>query len=283
MVWAVATVLHQETGRVDCTKSHDCDGLPSWLRQPWWSQQPSCPVTGPSYTKCLRETPWYGRGCCNVSAGACYRFSLSAWLQPVAVVVPLMFGSFLALPASMLLSATLCCRAGPLGTVRVGRVNVGSKDESEDVTAFDRFMFFALGLFPLVLEVFLDFNGIVQYILTGNFQFALVSTSIFAMSVIQQLRRGVPKKFWHAAIESMHCAHATDDLEVIMLSQRSVESATQLMLQYYAFAFVTSSEFAIGSFLFSMALKLKGVADAVYDLTELDLYHVTMQDVKKTT
>eukprot|EP00438_Fugacium_kawagutii_P030385 Skav226482 [mRNA] locus=scaffold4441:94559:94873:- [translate_table: standard] len=94
------------------------------------------------------------------------------------------------------------------------------------------------------------------------------------MSIAQQLRRGILQKFLQATSESLRQASATDDLEMIMLSEKSTEAATQLMLQYYAFRFVTSSELAIWSFLPSMALSLKGVADAAYYLVELDLYQL---------
>ena len=125
----------------------------------------------------------------------------------------------------------------------------------------------------------MDLNGILQFVLTGNFMFAIVSAGIFAMSIIQ-LHRGFVQKFWQAAIESMHRGQASNDLEAAMLSVQSTEAATQLMLQYYAFQFVTSSQFAIWSFLFSMALSLKGVAEAVYYLIELDLYQVSTRKVK---
>eukprot|EP00438_Fugacium_kawagutii_P021363 Skav220325 [mRNA] locus=scaffold972:268049:269023:- [translate_table: standard] len=310
--WAAAQVdfFAYSEALPKCSKSHNCDGLPPWLRKPWWSHEATCPVTGDSYTECLAKMPWYLRANCNLSAGQCYLDSLPQWGLALSVFPlswyfegycnrcncnqwagqcflsywftmvagrPLTFGPLVALLVSLLLSAALWRGAGAIGQqVRVGREK-NSKDESDQVTLFKRVKFVALDLFPLVLDVFLDLNGNLQYVLTGNFQFALVSAGIFAMSTAQQLRRGVLHKFWQAASESMQRAHATDDLQVIMLSEKSTEAATQLMLQYYAFQFVTSSELAIWSFLFSMALSLKGVAEAAYYLVELDLYHKIAQ------
>eukprot|EP00438_Fugacium_kawagutii_P021364 Skav220326 [mRNA] locus=scaffold972:275191:276114:- [translate_table: standard] len=304
MVWTTLQLLEGEKSamgkkifnfpalvQVACSRSHYCEGLPPWLRHPWWSREEQCPVTGKSYADCLGRLPWYFRGICNMRAGQCYQDALPQWARFVAAGGPMAFGPFLALPASLLLSYCIS-KAMDAEGLEISRseetessedesalVDINSK-ESEDVTVFKRLKFFTFDLFPFVFDVFLDLNGILQFILTGNFQFAIVSTGIFAMSIAQQLRRGILHKFWQAAIESMHRAHATDDLEVIMLSEKSVEAVTQLMLQYYAFYFVTSSEFAVWSFLFSMALSLRSVADAVYYLIELDLFHVISSQSK---
>eukprot|EP00438_Fugacium_kawagutii_P023107 Skav229773 [mRNA] locus=scaffold519:29455:30642:+ [translate_table: standard] len=283
--WAYGSV--QTAPYIPCTESHDCKGLPHWLRQPWWSENAKCPVTPYNYNNCMQQLPKYLQGTCNARAGRCYLSENCApWLRVVAGAC-LAIGPLLALPASLLLSAALCAlfpgdlenTKGPQRAEPVELVEASSGEESEKVNVVERLKFFlkqlrffGLTLSPFVLDVFSDLNGILQFILTGNFYFAMLSSSIFAMSVAQQLRIGFLGNFWQTAVESLRQARSTRELQAMMLSEKSVEAAAQLLLQYYAFEFVTSSEFAVCSFVCSMALSLKGVAEAVYNLIELGLY-----------
>lgn len=177
--------------------------------------------------------------------------------------------------ASLLLSAALCGSPAPLQQVqeRVGQAEIDSSDESKDVTLFDQCMFFCWTTNPFELNVRCYPLCTLVYIFTGNFMFAMVSAGIFAMYMAQQLRRGVLLKFRQASDESMRQAHATDDLEVIMFSEKSVEAAAQLMFQCYAYNFVTSSNLGTMVLDFSQILCLQLLAQAVYNWIELDLYH----------
>eukprot|EP00435_Cladocopium_sp_Y103_P003294 s4584_g1.t1 len=125
---------------------------------------------------------------------------------------------------------------------------------------------------PFYLDFALDMSGIVQCILTGNYIFAVVSAMIFFMSLYQQVARGAISKLWKATCESLEIGESTDELEMIMLSEKLVEAPLQLMVQFYAFPFVTASKFAGFSFLCSLALSLKSVAEATYWLVELKLH-----------
>ena len=50
--------------RPSCMASADCQGLPPWLKQPWWSNA-TCRVTPVWYNQCLEEQAFYLRGWCN--------------------------------------------------------------------------------------------------------------------------------------------------------------------------------------------------------------------------
>lgn len=96
---------------------------------------------------------------------------------------------------------------------------------------------------------------------------------IFFASLSQQLSRGAISKLWNATCESLKISQSTDDLEMIMLSEKSVEAPLQLLLQFYAFPFVTSSDVAVFSYICSLLLSLKSVAEAAYWLAELKLHN----------
>lgn len=158
-------------------------------------------------------------------------------------------------------------RDGPERELRLST----SDEPQEGSTTRGKVVFFVSTLLPFFVDVVSDVNGVIQYILTGNFFFALASVGIFLMSLRQQIRRGAAKGFLTASMESMHRGEATDDLELLMLSELSVEAPLQLLLQLYAFPFLKSSEFAVISFLLSIFLSLTSVAGAAYTLVELDL------------
>ena len=147
----------------------------------------------------------------------------------------------------------------------------GEVEEPKEASTLDQIKFFLLTLLPFLAGFFLDANSLVQFIRTGNFQFALVSAAIFVMSIWQQIKRGAFQKLLSSCKESLQAGKATDDLELIMLSEKSVEAPLQLMLQWYAFIFVTSDEFAVWSFFVSIVFSFKSVAEAVYSLVELNL------------
>ena len=155
-------------------------------------------------------------------------------------------------------------------------MNVSKSSELVPVGASftNQALFFFSTIGPTVLDVFSDVNGIVQFVLTGNFMFAVASAFIFAASLYQQVKRGAIKNFYKACAESLSQGAATDELEMIFLSEKTLEAPLQFLIQIYTVMFVTSSEFAVGSFCFSLALSLYGMAGAAFDLIELDLWPV---------
>eukprot|EP00435_Cladocopium_sp_Y103_P072040 s278_g39.t1 len=170
-----------------------------------------------------------------------------------------------------LLDLCTCC-AKQLGEVPSTRTAPALNTAGE--AGWGKKTFYALmTVGPFFLDVGLDVNGILQYVLTGNFKFAAVSAMIFCMSLHQQVARGAISKLWNATLKSLKIGESTDDLEKIMLSEKAVEAPLQLFLQFYAFPFVTASEVAVFSFLCSLALSLKSVAEATYWLAELKLHN----------
>eukprot|EP00435_Cladocopium_sp_Y103_P050888 s1251_g15.t1 len=254
--------------RAECESSHHCEELPPWLKQPWWSNaDATCSVKPSWYNRCLEEQPFYLRGWCNFLAGNCYLRDLPQWLVSGALG-PLFFCPMVTTLASVLLEIVLCCKSEILELDQ--DVPLKMKQELE-VTSKAKFRFLMIVLLPFLLDVLSDINGIMQFIRTGNLWFAAVSTSIFVFSGWQQVRRGALQRVLRASVESFLHGKASDELELILLSEKSVEAPLQLYLSYYSFPFITSSQFAIYSFFFSMGLSVKSLAEAAYFLVELNL------------
>jgi hypothetical protein len=253
--------------RAECESSHHCEELPPWLTQPWWSNA-TCSVKPSWYNRCLEEQPFYLRGWCNFLAGNCYLRDLPHWLVNGALG-PLFFCPMVTTLASVLLEIMLCCKSETLDLDQ----HMPRKEMKQDleVTSKAKFRFLMVILLPFLLDVLSDINGIMQFIRTGNLWFAAVSTSIFVFSGWQQVRRGALQRVLRASVESFQHGKASDELELILLSEKSVEAPLQLYLSYYSFPFITSSQFAIYSFFFSMSLSVKSLAEAAYFLVELNL------------
>jgi len=253
--------------RAECESSHHCEELPPWLKQPWWSNA-TCSVKPSWYNRCLEEQPFYLRGWCNFLAGNCYLRDLPHWLVNGALG-PLFFCPMVTTLASVLLEIMLCCKSETLDLDQ----HMPRKEMKQDleVTSKAKFRFLMVILLPFLLDVLSDINGIMQFIRTGNRWFAAVSSSIFVFSGWQQVRRGALQRVLRASVESFQHGKASDELELILLSEKSVEAPLQLYLSYYSFPFITSSQFAIYSFFFSMSLSVKSLAEAAYFLVELNL------------
>ena len=113
---------------------------------------------------------------------------------------------------------------------------------------------------------FLGYRGILQFVLTGNFAFAAAGAGIFIWSAWQQIRRGAIQQGLKAVVESVSQGDSTELMSLMLLSEKSVEAPLQLMLQFYAFVFVTSSEFAVVSFVASIIMSSISVSQAVHSL-----------------
>ena len=258
--------------------SHVCENLPLWLRQPWWDpNNDTCYVDSSEYTECLDESPWYQNGVCNLLAADCQlNAALPVWLQNVVYFAAGLF--LIALVLQALAAAVWCCTSCCFKTqskpepVNVSVAARNGQVSSVSFTDQAKLLIFKIG--PTVLDVFSDVNGIAQFVLTGNFQFAAASAFIFVASLYQQVQRGAVKNFYKVCAESLSQGAATDELELILLSEKTVEAPMQFLIQIYAVLFVTSREFAVGSFCFSLALSLYGMAGAAFDLIELDLWPV---------
>ncbi|CAK8991233.1 unnamed protein product [Durusdinium trenchii] len=261
----------------------------AWLKTAWWAEEARCEVDYHDYDLCLEERgeqSFIWNGFCNLYAGTCFLNQLPEWLWTVSIFL-LLLGPMAAVAIATLLELLSCCCCNQATVIDKGHkvmkqeevrdgpereLRLSTSDEpQEGSTTRGKVVFFVSTLLPFFVDVVSDVNGVIQYILTGNFFFALASVGIFLMSLRQQIRRGAAKGFLTASMESMHRGEATDDLELLMLSELSVEAPLQLLLQLYAFPFLKSSEFAVISFLLSIFLSLTSVAGAAYTLVELDL------------
>ena len=293
MVWFIVDNSDDSLKRFDTERmchqapSHSCQGLPPWMQTPRYDtwlrgSRPSCLARHDVYSSCLSELPWFRRGYCNGSGGDCALEALPKWLlilsgamTYVAPCLGFVVTALLDLGGSCSKQLEAVPGAVP-GTDDASEEHSSSEEEPkcfETGSAWlKRASYAGKTIVPFYLDVVLDMNGVVQYILTGNYIFAAVSGMIFLASLSQQLSRGAILKLWNATCESLKNSQSTDDLEMIMLSEKSVEAPLQLLLQFYAFPFVTSSDVAVFSFLFSLLLSLKSVAEATYCLAELKLH-----------
>lgn len=268
--------------------SHSCQGLPPWMQTPryetWWrGSSPSCLARRDVYSSCLSEMPWFRRGYCNGSGGDCALEALPKWLLILSGAMTYVAPCLGFVVTALLDLGTFCSKqleavpeAVP-GSDDASQERSSSEEEPQcfemDAAWLKRASYTGKTIVPFYLDVVLDMNGVVQYILTGNYIFAAVSGMIFFASLSQQLSRGAISKLWNATCESLKISQSTDDLEMIMLSEKSVEAPLQLLLQFYAFPFVTSSDVAVFSFICSLLLSLKSVAEAAYWLAELKLHN----------
>lgn len=165
-----------------------------------------------------------------------------------------------------------CCSCGK-ATERSAEVPQGDTASDGGPGLVQRVMF-CLSVMLFYADVVSDWLATYLFWSTGNVNFAILSLGIFAWSVWKQCQHGAWRNLLAATKESLVKGEATEDLEIIMISEKSV-APLQLMLQFYGVYFVSSSSFAVLSFVaFSLPLSMKGTVDAAYDLIELRLLKV---------
>ena len=267
--------------RTDSSNCHDCEGLPFWLRRPWWSTEAICPVTPSSYHRCFEEAQWSEEGFCNTDAamkGAIFNVGHNTRNLSIGVVFSPIFVVVLALLAwtCWALGRCLACCWGCLGCGKAVQVeeshhiNPWCPMKSREPSKFSQAMVAkAIGLF--CFDYLLDLNGIVAFVWTGNFHFAVYSCLVFSLSLAQQLATGGFGSFYQDARDSLAEGRLTDGLRRLTLTEKSLEAPLQLLIQYYSFLYASSSDYAVVSFAVSMLLSLYSVVDAAYSLMELNL------------
>jgi len=267
-----------------------CDGLPPWLRHPWWSSEATCPINAKRYNECLETRPWWRAGWCNYVAaarGLSFDISLSAGVVDYADYVG--YGSILAPRIALGLAVVAwtlwavfryltwcwpCLSRGNAGRVEengqmlpVDHARIKPREPpskwSQARVAKD------IGLF--CFDILLDLNGIGTFVYTGNFQFAAFSGMVFALSFGQQLATDGFRTFRQEAADSLSEGCLTDGLRRLTLTEKSVEAPLQLLVQFFSFLYVTLSHYAVLSFSVSMLVSLYSVVDAAYMLIELNL------------
>ena len=149
--------------------------LPVWLRSVL-----ACAVAGSFVAvmlQALATAVWSCTSCCckaqrkpepmNVSAASCFE------TQPK--------------PEPINVCATSCCLPKP-EPMNVSPVSVAAHTAQVSLASFtDQALLFFLTIGPTLLDVVSDVNGVVQFVLTGNFQFAAASALIFFASLYQRM------------------------------------------------------------------------------------------------
>ena len=120
-------------------------------------------------------------------------------------------------------------------------------------------------------DIVFDINSTVQFVVTGNFKFAMVSYIICAASFSQQLERAQAHDLLATVQESLAAGKKSDALQKILISEKMVEAPLQLLLQYYTLSFISTNDFAMCSIAASLGLSAISVADAVWSTETLEL------------
>ena len=266
-----------------------CDGLPPWLRHPWWSSEATCPVNAKGYNECLESLPWWRAGLCNIMA-ARRRVSFLQ-KKDMGFVVCVGSGSGI----SPLLALGLAVVAWTLWAVfrcLVWCASLGLEENGQMVIVYhaqikpkkppskwsQAKVANDVGFF--CIDILSDLNGIGTFIWTGNFQFAGFSALVFALSFGQQLATGGFHTFCQEAANSLSEGCLTDELRRLTLTEKSVEAPLQLLIQFFSFLYVTFSDYAVLTFSVSMLVSLYSVVDAAYTLMELNLLReLSLQEV----
>eukprot|EP00438_Fugacium_kawagutii_P018122 Skav231585 [mRNA] locus=scaffold232:18702:20661:+ [translate_table: standard] len=258
-----------------CREAETCEGLPAWLVTNFWdSEKAFCYVEPSEYTDCLDAAPWYGEGpwAAGCAHGSCNQAAARCNLAAAGVVpwrgaaMELAIG--LGPPVATLLLGMLellrcCCSCAP----------TRSPGEAPPEVGLVQRVVFSLKVMLFYADLLSDFLATSYFFSTGNVIFAILSLVILAWSAWKQCRQG--RNLLAATKESLLKGEATEDLEVIMMTEKSLEAPLQLMLQFYGVYFVTSNSFAVVFFVaFSLPLSMKGTVDAAYDLIELRLFKV---------
>ena len=125
-------------------------------------------------------------------------------------------------------------------------------------------------IFLVALDFLLDSNCVVTFFLAGHRWFGAMALGILLWSAWQQLAENSLKTMYSDA--SISAGMLSDGLLKVTRSEKSVEAPLSLMLQVYAFVYVSiSSEYAVASFSFSILMSIISISGAVYKLLYLDL------------
>ena len=253
---------------------HACDGLPPWLRHPWWSSEATCPISAEQYNHCLESLPWWRAGWCNYAAaneGVSFEFWSFKYGDFVDKVGSL---SACSPQFALLLAGMVWCLRRLFEdwwqVEKTGQVLPVDHAPREPPSKWSHAKV-AKDICLFCFDILSDLNGIVTFIWTGNFQFAGFSGLIFALSFGQQLARGGFHAFRQEAAVSLSEGCLTDGLRRLTLTEKSVEAPLQLLVQFFSFLYVTFNDYAVISFSVSMLASLYSVADAAYQLMELNL------------
>jgi len=271
--------------RTSSSNRHDCEGLPFWLRRPWWSSEATCPVTPSSYNRCLENRPWWVAGACNyysATKGTTFLGSESSgWVGELAIrilmtpfyalLLALLAWTCWALGRCLASCCQCCCRnAVQVESSQMLPVDHPQMKSREPPSNWSRAMV-VKDISFFCLDVLFDLNGILTFVRTGNFYFAIFSFLVFAWSLGHQLATGGFGSFYQEARESVAEGCLTDGLRRLTLTEKSVEAPLQLLLQFFSFLYVSFDDLAVVTFAGSMLLSLYSVVDAAYVLMELNL------------
>ncbi|CAE7921458.1 unnamed protein product [Symbiodinium necroappetens] len=243
-----------------------CTDLPGWLQErcedgkfPAWA-----------YTECMETAPWHLSGWCNyTAAGAASGLSSAGG----SVGLVLIFGPMVApLCLVFLYGLEACCRCC---SSDANPRPVESKDEAAPTPGLIQKILVAKDIFLVALDFLLDSSCVVTFFLAGHRWFGAVAFGILLWSVGQQVAENSLKTMHSEAVASISAGMLSDGLLKLTRSEKSVEAPLSLMLQVYAFPYVSiSSRYAVASFSFSILTSIYTISGAVYKLLYLDLLPV---------
>ncbi|CAE7228041.1 unnamed protein product [Symbiodinium sp. CCMP2592] len=246
---------------------HHCYHLPGWLQEsceegrfPAWA-----------YTQCMETVAWYVSGWCNYLASTTAAGGqLANRSSPASIVIDLLIG------ASMLALLSLFCLYG-LEACCSSDANP-RPTESKDETATPGLMqklLVAKDIFLVALDFLLDSSCVATFFLAGHRFFGAVALAILLWSAGQQAANHSLKEMYSEAVESISAGMLSDGFMKVTRSEKSVEAPLSLMLQVYAYPYVSiSSTYAVASFSLSILMSIYTVSGAAYKLLYLDLLPV---------
>ena len=115
----------------------------------------------------------------------------------------------------------------------------------------------------------------VTFLPAGHRWFGAMALGILLWSVGQQVAENSLKTMYSEAVASISAGMLSDGFLKLTRSEKSVEAPLSLMLQVYAFPYVSiSSTYAVASFSLSILMSIYTISGAVYKLLYLDLLPV---------
>ncbi|CAE7214259.1 unnamed protein product [Symbiodinium sp. CCMP2456] len=247
---------------------HHCNHLPGWLQEscedgrfPAWA-----------YTQCMETVAWYVSGWCNYLASTTAAGGqLANRSSPASIVIDLLiYGSMFALLSLVFLyGLETCCSsdANPRPTE--------SKDETATTPGLMQKLLVAKDIFLVALDFLLDSSCVATFFLAGHRFFGAVALGILLWSVGQQVADHSVHAIYSEAVASIRAGVLSDGFMKVTRFEKSVEAPLSLMLQVYAYPYVSiSSTYAVASFSLSIFMSIYTVSGAAYKLLYLDLLPV---------
>ena len=123
-----------------------------------------------------------------------------------------------------------------------------------------------------IADMVLDLSCMVTFFQARHFMFGCVALAIMLLSLGQQVASHSFRELYSEAAASINAGILSDGFLQMTRTEKSVEAPLALMLQMYAFVYVSSSStFAIVSFALSIIMSVYTLAAAAYSLLYLNM------------